>query len=121
MAAIVWADVVALAPEVNAIDDAAKADIIAYVNVALTVANFGGEDHPKTRLARIYLAAHLAAMLRRGVTGGGAAGPLVSHSAGGMSRSYAVMSSGSALSSTSYGSMYEELARTSLGRLPFTL
>ena len=58
MAAIIWADVVSHAAQLLTVDSTAQTDILAHVNTALAVAVFGGETHARTRLARVYLAAH---------------------------------------------------------------
>lgn len=117
MAAITWADVVAHAAELSTFPVAAQNDILAWVNTHLNVTLFGGEDAAKTKLARVYLAAHTATMDKRG----GAAGPVVSSSAGGLSRSFASPPSGSDLEATSYGSQYKMLLRTTVARVGFVV
>ena len=90
MASIVWADVTAhpgTPSEFSAVSPQAQADILALVNRALPPAEWGEEDHPRLRLGRIFLAAHYASLELRRSTG--PAGPVVSESAGGLSRSYA--------------------------------
>lgn len=120
MAAIAWADVTAMAPELAAVDVGAQATILAHVNAALSVATFGGEAAPRLRLARILLAAHFGTVALSG--GAAPAGPVVSESAGGLSRTYAQASAGgaadSAWSSTSYGRELAALIRSSAARLP---
>lgn len=108
MASIIWSDVTAFAPELAAVAAGAQTDLLAYVNgdgVAVDV--FGGEDSPTTRLARIYLAAHVATVGRFGA----GAGPLTSHSAGGLSRSFAQFSGGGLIGTTGYGRLFLQLAR----------
>lgn len=116
MAAITWADVIALAPEVATIPLGAQTDILAYVNSQLNVVTWGGEDSIQLRLGRIYLAAHLATIT---VFGGSGAGPVVSESAGGLSRSYAQASTSGAR--TGYQDMFLELLRRTPARLPIVL
>lgn len=118
MAAILWSDVtgmfstdVALAALTVAAQDA----ILAWVNEQLNVDLFGGEDAPKTRLARIHLAAHMATMGRRG----GAAGPVTSSSAGGLSRSFATPPISANYDATSYGSVFKMLLGTTPARVGF--
>ena len=101
MAAIIWTDVVALAPELSTTSTTTQTDVLGYANQALNVALYGGEAATSTRLARIYLAAHLAALAKLG-TGGA----LLSESVGGMSRSYAAPMTKSRLSLTSYGAAF---------------
>ncbi len=118
MAAIDWSDVIALAPTLSTVTDAAQDIILAHVNTALAVKNFGGENAPKTRLARIYLAAHFGALFKAGSTP--LAGPVISEATGGVTRAYALINvpiAGS-LGSTTYGQLYSGLVATSLARLP---
>lgn len=120
MAAIDWTAVIAHAPELAAVSSQARTEILAHVNTALDVEVFGGEDAPKTRLARIYLAAHLGA----GVANSGGStsvGAVTSESAGGLSRSYgqAAVVATASLGSTSYGQAYLALVNTSAARAPF--
>ena len=124
MAGIVWADVVALATELSTIDGAARVFILEYVNgPGMDPDSFDGEDGPTTRLARIYLAAHMGAGIGKGAAGA-AGGPVTSESMGGLSRSYSVGSvaaSADSTGSTAYGRMYEALVKNSLARLPFVI
>jgi uncharacterized protein YfaP (DUF2135 family) len=119
MAAIAWADVTAHAAELSTVAVGAQTDILAHVNTAFAVSVFGGEDAPKLKLARIYLAAHMAKSGK--LAASGAAGPVTSETADNISRSYAVAmaSSGSdTWSSTGYGRLLAQLVRTSSARLP---
>lgn len=120
MAAITWTDVVDVAPALSTVDADAQTMILAYVNAELDVVMFGGEAAPKTKLARVYLAAHLGTLSRPGASAT-AAGPVVSESAGGLSRSYANMvssTSSAGLERTTFGTMYAFLVGTSLARAP---
>jgi hypothetical protein len=120
MALIDWDDVAALAPELDDFDETGQGLILDYVNVALDVSIFGGEESPKLRLARIFLAAHFATVSKQG--GVGAAGPVISESAGGLSRSYALLSaSSSGFSGSSYGDQYLALIRSTVARAPVVL
>ena len=65
MAAIVWADVEAVAPTATDVDVLAQGFILGYVNITLAVARFDGEEGPTTKLARVYLAAHHATMIQQ--------------------------------------------------------
>jgi hypothetical protein len=118
VAAITWDMVTAFAPELATFASGAQDVLLAYVNDALNVNLLDGEDGSKTKLARIYLAAHVATMSKRG---GGAAGPVVSSSAGGLSRSFAVIATGgnSSYGATTYGSLYLDLMATTTSRLGF--
>ncbi len=107
MAAITWADVTAVAGELANFATAGQTALLSVVNSAsmIDVSAFDGEDGPLTKVARSYLAAHLAASSRNG-TGGA----LISESAGGLSRSFAAPSTRSQYFTTSYGQMYLMLA-----------
>lgn len=122
MAAIVWTDVTAIAVELTAVPVDAQTLFLSYVNTSLNVDYFGGESHINTKLARIYLAAHLGKTQLQG--GDSIAGPVTSESAGGLSRSYALVSavSGSgAVSGSSWADRYMELVNSSLARLPMVI
>jgi hypothetical protein len=116
MADIVWNDVTAVAPELSTVSAGAQADLLSYVNTHVDPAKLGGVGSPKYRLARIYLAAHMATMSSQG--GVGVAGPVISESAGGLSRSYALLNAQSGFSGSTYGDMYRHLIRTSAARAP---
>ncbi len=120
MAAIVWADVTGIAAELATVPVLAQTDLLAYVNTALAVGVFGGETSPKLRLARIYLAAHLATLLTTG--GVKSAGPVTSETVGADSISRSYGGSGSDSRSewelTAYGRQYASLVRTSSARWP---
>jgi Protein of unknown function (DUF4054) len=107
MAAIIWSDISLIAAELSDTPGAAQTILLAHVNGSgINVANFGGEDTIKTRLARIYLAAHLATMFKRAGTGGG----IASQSEGGVSQSYYnAWANPTLLTTTSYGQMFKLL------------
>ncbi len=122
MAAIIWTDVTALAPELTSVSSGAQTDLLAYVNTALKVSVFDDETGPMTRLARIYLAAHYATISQQG--GAGAAGPVTGESAGGLSRQYASfspMGSDPLFDVTPYGKAFRGLCRRSSARSPVVL
>lgn len=116
MAAIIWTDVVALAPELSGVAAGAQTDILAYVNTAHSVVNWGGETSPRLRLARIYLAAHFASS----GTLGNAGGSVTSKSEGEVSVSFGGYggTSADALAATAYGRLYGQILRTSGARGP---
>ena len=121
MAAIDWDDVVSHAPELSTTDVDAQDDILDHVNTALVVAKFGGESSGRLKLARIYLAAHLASVSGQG--GVGVAGPVTSETAGGLSRTYAVLSATAQqeLQGSTYGQLFLDLVRTSSARGPMVI
>lgn len=119
MASIVWADVLAHAPELSTVASGAQADLLAHVNASIAVDDFDGEDGPNTKLARIYQAAHLATLA--GFAASGASGPVASESAGGLAVSYAAalgVASYSDLSATAYGKALRGMIRRSVAGLP---
>ena len=95
-------------------------DILSYVGTFdLTLT---GEDAQTDRMAKIFLAAHMATMDKRAAST--AAGPLTSESVGGIRRSYgllAQMTSASSLMSTRYGQMYLEIIGMSLASGPMVV
>lgn len=118
---ITWTQVAALASELSDLDAGAQLLILEHVNAALDAAIWGGESSPKLRLARIYLAAHYGTLARS--NGNAAAGPVISESAGGLSRTYANMSvvGATRLDSTSWGRLYSELVATTPARAGFVI
>ena len=115
---IIWSDVTGLAAELAGVSVVAQAAILAHVNTALNVNEWGGEGSAKLRLARIYLAAHQGATSSRGASG--ATGPVVSESADGLSRSYATSAAAaSVFGSTPYGQAFIDLARSTPARGPY--
>ena len=123
---IIWSDVVAIAPELavlsanTALDLAEKTAILEYVNQALNARVFRPEA---LRLARMNLAAHIATVSINGALRRGA-GPIASESVGGISRTFAAISTaarGGALVGTLYGEFMNYLVETSRARLPRVL
>lgn len=118
MASIAWSDVMAHAPGDTALagytNATGQADLLDYVNNTTNVALLDSETGYKTRLARIYMAAHLATMeLRRG-----ASGMLSGTTAGPLSRRYEYLQgmTRSELSLTSYGLNYLAIIKRSAAR-----
>ena len=105
MAAITWAHVVAHASALATVNADQQADLLAFVNAHVNAGAFGGEDAYRTKLARVYLAAHLASLPGAGVASGGAhaAGPVTSESTGGVSRSYAAAASSAGAGGGTWG------------------
>ncbi len=119
MADIDWDDVITLSAALSAVDTDYKVDVLAYVNGTLNVAHFGGEAAIKTRLARMYLAAHFGQQALDAVSG--AAGPVSAESAGGLSREYAVFSppgSSALYDTTTFGKQYRLIVRASRCAVP---
>jgi hypothetical protein len=110
MAAIDWADVVAVAPTATDVDALAQTLILDYVNITLAVARFDGEDGPTTKIARVYLAAHHATTIQQLCN----AGAVTSDKAGDLARAYAnnIDSQASVLlQGTAFGKAYLSVVR----------
>lgn len=119
---IAWADVLGTASELSTVSDEAQFNILAHVNTALDPDYFGGEGHPSLRLARIFMAAHIATNAKNGASG--AAGPVISETLGPASRTYGWSGASSLtgfkeLDSTPYGKQLRTLMRASPNRGPF--
>lgn len=133
---VVWDDVLGVAPELTATAASGRVDILAYVNNigsgTLPTATSGcgviggggngiggGDNGIQLRLARMYLAAHIATISIRAASG--AAGPVTSEAAGGLRISYgltSVLSGDPGLSTTLYGQFYLTIVRSSLAHGP---
>lgn len=123
MPPIAWADVTGMFPTdatLAALPVGAQNMILDRVNTELSATYFGGDATPRYKLARIYYAAHLG--IAGGTGGAAAAGPVISESEGGASRSYALLTSAQsgAHSMTSYGRLFDELVRSSPRRIGVT-
>lgn len=112
MAAITWTDVTDYAPELSIVSAGAQTLILNYVNTALDVSVFDGEDGPKTKFARVLLASHLGKLGSMG--GMSVAGPVISETVGDISRAYAnLVSVGAGMFSGSlYGDLFNQLVQT---------
>lgn len=128
MSNIVWTDLTTAWPtdtQLAAVAVPFQNLILDYVNKELNVALFGGEDASKTKLARMFLAAHFGKMVPVAVAtgaGGSVAGPMVSSSAGGLTRSFgSLMAAGGAgtFSQTAYGQEFQSLLATTVARFGF--
>lgn len=113
MADINWDDVTAIAPELASFDATAQDFILEFVNDS-----FDSRDWKASalKLARIYLAAHVATISNQG--GDLTAGPVISETVGGISRTYANVMTGVAFSGSTYADMLNLLISQSLARLP---
>ncbi len=126
MAAITWTDVTDLDSSLSTVAASVQAWILGDVNNMFDVAIFGGEDHLRTKEARVLAAAHAAKALLSGAGSGGAlSGPVTSESEGDLSRSYGFSGSGfdaNALGLTVYGQLLYGLIRRCAGaRVPLVL
>ena len=114
MAPIAWSDVVGYAAQMSAVSATAQQLILDYVNITMSVVNFGGEDTPKTKLARVLLACHLGAC---GPIGGATAAILTGESEGELSVSYTLppipIGADPFWSRTGYGLSYYAMLKSS--------
>ena len=117
MADIVWADVTGMFPGdtvLASVPVAAQTNILAYVNGDLSSAYFATDSTFK--LARIYMAAHMATVGSR--AGAVTSGPLQSATSGNVSMTYAnVTQAAFYTSTTSYGELYNGLLQSQPGRI----
>lgn len=121
---ITWDDVVALAPELAALLDPARTDILALANSYWHEDSVGGEGSQRLRMLRIYLAAHFGTFALAAAGGPGApAGPVVGESADGLSVQYASPFNQPGFDplwdGTSYGRLIRLLLRSSPARGPY--
>ena len=115
MAAITWTNVTDEAPELaTGTSLNAQTAILDYVNTKTRTDGLDGEDGRKTFLARVFLAAHIATMLRRR----GIAGTVTSQSAGPVSESLSLLNLPwlGVYSTTSYGVLYATIVQSSAHR-----
>ena len=116
--AIVWGQVVAFDAGLASVPLEIQLDILAHVNT-LNPKGFGGELSPKYKLARLYLAAHLGTVWKIAQTAGAGAVSSETISASSITISYDTTKAAEDLTLTAHGEAYEELAKSSLSRLPF--
>lgn len=121
MADITWTNVTDHASELSTVGAAAQTDILGFVNQSLDPALFDGETGYKTKLARVYLAAHFGKATLAG--SGGAAGAVQSMSADGLSVSFATMAATlddpTLMGTTVYGIRYLSILNASAARGPW--
>lgn len=98
---IVWQNVVDIAPELTSLPVGSQNAILAQVALQMNADVWGG----KLDMGSAWLAAHVATVGKRN----GAGGAVQSETVGSVSRSYAIMPTLAALSSTAYGLEYERL------------
>ena len=113
------AAVLAVAAELSSVLDAVWAVWLPWAN-EFDLSQTGATDATVT-LARIYLAAHMVTMSKRGSSA--AAGPLTGESAGGLRRSYGLVSMNGAGSFplTRYGQLFLDLLDQSPAKGPFLI
>lgn len=118
MADIAWSDVLDFAAELSVVPTGKQTVLLAYVNTALNVGIVGGtlgEESPKLKLARIYLAAHMASLKNT-------SGIIASEGEGDLSISYSLPPAGDAYwSRTGYGAAFSNIMRTTRVVLPMVV
>lgn len=106
MAAITWADVVALDAALASAPTALQTVVLTFVHETVGVHALGGEESARLKMARSLLAAHFAAVFRQ-ISDGQATGPVTSRSIGGISKSWiAGQMTDDGLQRTGHGSLY---------------
>ena len=121
MAALTWPEVVALDSDLAEVHPLVQERILARVMDRVDPAMLGGETGGKYLLARLYLAAHHGRLALPGDAD--AAGPVISKSADGLSKSYAapsVIEAEGALGSTRWGRLYHAEVRASTARAGYS-
>jgi hypothetical protein len=110
MTPIVKQDVLDFASELSTVTDAVWTKVLAHVNQINLTSDDSDEDRV---LARIYLAAHIARVVKfANSEENNVSGPVTSESVGGIRRTYANITSAttqSALKTTPYGQLYLDL------------
>ena len=119
VADITSADVIGVASELSTIPTAVWNVWLPWVN-EFDLSQTGATDATVT-LARIYLAAHVVTMNKRGSSA--AAGPLTGESAGGLRRSYGLvsMSGDGSFPLTRYGQLFLDILDQSPVKGPFLI
>ncbi len=114
------ADVLLVAPELSAVTDAQWDDVLADVEMEVSVSAFGSQAAADR--AGKQLAAHFGTERFGTSGGGGAAGPVQSISVGAVSKTFATPSAveGSQFGGTKYGREYLRLVRLFCPRIAVT-
>ncbi len=116
---IVWTDVTDFMSALSSTPASMRALIIEYVNEeALKASVFGGETTARYKMARIYLAAHMAIFMKLSWNQGGIP---TSMSGGGLSESFQQSSANSEWASTGPGRLLLALINGSPARGPYVL
>ena len=112
---ITWGNVVGFAPELATLAAETQDLVVALANEAFPNASMFGAA--QLRMLRLNLAAHFGTLEKR--RGSGVAGPLVSESVGGVSRSYAQqIGTSRVFVGSSYGDAATQILAMSGARLP---
>lgn len=114
MAPITWNDVSAIASDVACVAAPAQDMLLSFVNTCLNCEAFGGEESIKLKLARTYLAAHLAVTTKE--TNAGAIGAVTEEQVDEVRRRYQNLpASDSIYGTTLYGRSFQMFARLAGG------
>lgn len=123
MAAIDWATVILLAPELSTVAEDAQTLYLEIANAHFSADVMGGESSINLKFARVYYAAHLATVA--GYASAGTAGPVTERQLGDERTKYggatqAVdLSAADPLDGSAYGRLLKGLLKsTPLARLP---
>jgi hypothetical protein len=111
---ITWGNVADFDATAIAVSPEHRDLILGYVHGTIDASAFDGEDGFVTKLARVYLAAHHAAMITSGQLAGG---PVKRDKAGALEREYAISDAQgvNALDTTGAGRLYLSLLRSNSG------
>lgn len=117
MAAITWNNVTDFFADQSAVPPGAQTEILRHVNTALSVSNFGGEDSPQLRLARIYYAAHFGELATPSSVADGISSKTVSKDS--LTVAFAAAMTGEELSKTVGGALFWAMANSTSARVGF--
>ncbi len=119
MAAIKWQDVSGLVPSLAALATEGQDGILAFVNAYFSPTIWGGEDSVRYKMARVFLAAHLATMSPWGGVSGRVTSKTISTSSA--SINYAQKLTTDGLELTEWGQMLRVMMAGNAGaRMPLT-
>lgn len=113
--ALVWSDIVAVAPELASLDATMGAIILSSIQAELGPDNLGADRYER---AVKYLTAHVACCLKSGAFG--VQGAVTSESVGGISRAYAAnspMGTHPWYDKTPYGKLYQFIIHNNPARV----
>lgn len=118
---ITWGDVLGTAPELSTISELGQKSILQYVN-QFDYSSIGGTPEEIYYL-RVLLAAHFGSVTKR--AGSGAAGPVISETAGALRRAYGMIPlsklSFAGLNATMYGQQALTIMASSVCHGPIVL
>lgn len=122
MAALIWADVIAIAPQLDSpkVPVDGRTMILGFAN-ELVADNYGGDDSFRYKMARAYLAAHMGQLTLEHGKNEVQTKTMGTTTATVTYATFRSMMSKTGLELTPYGVQFEAIQQTSLGRVGFVL